>query len=135
MTTVSTIRYFQNRTTVLGWLWRYDPADLPGSTCRQPLCSNGRVNYCFASGFLIFLLYCESLPFLGTSYCVQLCEYVILFMQLYCFLLYLFHYSVFYSHSQAREKLPRKRRRVLPLEQVIKSLITLKLLKILPEPK
>lgn len=51
---------------------------------------------------------------------------------------------MFYSHSQAREKLPRKRRRVLPVEQVcIYSLLnkcirfdfkyddTLKLLRIL----
>ncbi|KAI6240760.1 hypothetical protein M3Y99_00419400 [Aphelenchoides fujianensis] len=28
------------------------------------------------------------------------------------------NFSLFYSHSQAREKLPRKRRRVLPVEQV-----------------
>ncbi|KAI6204770.1 hypothetical protein M3Y94_00715200 [Aphelenchoides besseyi] len=28
------------------------------------------------------------------------------------------NFSMFYSHSQAREKLPRKRRRVLPVEQV-----------------
>lgn len=27
---------------------------------------------------------------------------------------------MFYSHSQAREKLPRKRRRVLPVDQVKK---------------
>lgn len=28
------------------------------------------------------------------------------------------NFAMFYSHSQAREKLPRKRRRVLPVEQV-----------------
>jgi potassium voltage-gated channel Shaw-related subfamily C protein len=28
------------------------------------------------------------------------------------------NFAMFYSHTQAREKLPRKRRRVLPLEQV-----------------
>ncbi|KAF7632150.1 hypothetical protein Mgra_00008463 [Meloidogyne graminicola] len=29
------------------------------------------------------------------------------------------NFAMFYSHSQAREKLPRKRRRVLPVEQVV----------------
>lgn len=29
------------------------------------------------------------------------------------------NFAMFYSHTQAREKLPRKRRRVLPVEQVV----------------
>ena len=28
------------------------------------------------------------------------------------------NFAMFYSHAQARDKLPRKRRRVLPVEQV-----------------
>lgn len=31
------------------------------------------------------------------------------------------NFAMFYSHTQARAKLPRKRRRVLPLEQVANS--------------
>ena len=29
------------------------------------------------------------------------------------------HFSMFYSHNQAREKLPKQKRRVLPAEEVI----------------